>query len=269
MTTLFDNLFENVDIQEPTNEVQETQDSTEQPAPEPVAEPEPTESAHETQEPSEPVVETKAPKASALTADDIRQIYQEEETRKAQAIKSQEAAREAARAKLEQDLAAMPDPVQDITGFKKWQIEREQALEQSYQARLNQDIASRNFTQEMDTLNKTLQSTHQGAIDKYGKDTVRDAEAWATQIINQNPEYANYVKNNPSYEYVTKEYLKFKEREAFERDPDQFIRDKISKLQNEKAEPRDTKKVPPKSISSVKSASDPQPEVPAYLKGLF
>ena len=272
MTDIFNNLFDSVQMEEPIANNQEdvsnhhttsSQDVSnivvDEPIDnEPVVDNEPSVEV-------EPSVESVKEDKSSLTKEDILSLINEENARK-QAIEEDNKRREEDRKK---ELESIPDPITDIEGFKKWQIERENKLEQSYNDRLAMANKQTVVANDMKVIESKLNDSRSLAEEKFGKDRVLQAEKWATDIITANPEYAVYLKDNPSYEYITNEYNKAMDKIEFNNDPDAFLLRKFTELNNKVVQPKTTAKVPPKSISSLTSAKDPVPEVPVFLKGLF
>ena len=228
------------------------------------------EEASDTPEIEQPKEVDTKPVEKSLSYDDVMKMFREEEKRKEEA----KAAREEAKRKEEEsrkaEIDSMPDPILDIEGFKKWQIEREAKLDQAYENKLRAQEQTAQVANDMKVIETKLNESRNDAETKFGKDVVANAEKWATNIINANPEYAVYLKENPSYEYIASEYKKAMDKIAFDKDPNSFIMNKFKELNlksDEVSKPKS--KVPPKSISSLTSAKDPVPEVPVYLKGLF
>ena len=236
--------------------------------------------------PSEEIVTTeikrddKSHEAKPLSYDDVdayirktkeleekERLLKEYQTRDAEIKSKQE---EELRAKNE----SMPDPIYNPEEYRKWVFDQNKRMEQSYEQRFQQ------FQEKLiiDNITSSLDKSYDSAKEKYGDDVIKEAEAWAAQIIKTQPrEAVEYLKKNPSWDYIANEYTKAKERDEYNRDPEAFINKKIEarnnsiveqSAQNLQQEPT-VKKTPSKSINSVSTAPEPKDKVPDFMKGLY
>ena len=258
MTNVLDDLFENIDVAEPSEEGSNETVTSDNSVNEPT-----TEQVNETP------TETVEPKPVEVKPE----IDIEKEVQRVIAAREKEASdRKEYEAKLkakeEEDLKNIPDPIADIDGWRKYQLEREQRIQSNFDNKLKAEQELIRSQQAINNLSSTIEKTRSNAETTYSKDIVDKAERWAADLIKENPQYLEYLVKNPSLEYVTKEYMKVQDRIAFENDPTTFIMNKYAEINNGKA-PVNTPKKPPTSINKVSSTSDPEPELPEYLQGLF
>lgn len=265
MSDILNDLFENIDVQEPS-EVNE-QPSNETQSTEPVVETSP-----EVVESNEPVVESAPIKETPKVEQNI-DIEKEVNRIIAQRDKEQRDKIEhdaKVKAEEEEKLKNIPDPVLDIDAWKKYQLDREARLQSNFDNKLKIEQEQARNAQILTNLSNTIESTRQSAETTYTKSVVDEAERWAADLIKQNPDYLSYLVNNPSLDYITKEYVKLQDKIAFENDPTEFIMRKYKEISGTNhTEVNQPTKKPPTSINKVSSANTPTPEVPVFLQGLF
>ena len=220
-----------------------------------------------------------------LTINDVDEFFKrnkELEEQKAELAKykaEEEARRKEAEAKKAED-NKMPDPLYNPEEYRKWVYDQNKAIEARYESRLA-EIQNKMV---IDNITSNLNRSYNSCVEKFGEDNVKEAEAWAASIIKSSPKEAMaYLQANPSWDYIVTEYNKAKERDEYQRDPEEYINKKIKERESSRNESNEVKQdvktdvnVTPtkekkvvKSINSIPSKGDPKPEVPHFFEGLF